>query len=684
VDVSDIVAPGAEPLAATSAPLTPLTPKRAMSAPVSCAVKSSSANQLQQQMGREADGGGPCSEYRVDMTGARFGDCKCGFPKSMHLMTPQRALPTPIAVNEAASPPVDQRLFRSGTGTGAHTGTGTGGGGDGDGGPCAEYRLDMNGMRFGDCKCGFPKSMHLAAPTSPLPIPRSSAVLRSTAPHIDRHQSVADVESESEEVGASTALRLRITVRAWRVRLAESIREREMATALRRRASLHATLVAFRGFCERVHHARSTMIDPEVLALSQRRARRAAHRCVRSRLAHGLRGMWAFREGRYATERSLRRAARHCVRAQLARGLLGLSANQDARCGPGRRALLARVALAQAAAFRHWRFHGLVQRGRTGWRQILLRRVARRLRERCLWRELRCVADAFFRRTINAPLPSPMVSSSARPEEPSRPNTWASEITRLVNHWCSGTKPVVPKVRVYVRVIAGKAAVGIEPRSSAYRRTARRQTTSEAGRSARWMQIGLRHWRRYTRSSKQVERKVSSFLWVGRALHAIRVWRRIAHFTALAQLASFTNYVNTCSTTMENLKRHADLTRPLERQWTLDLLGLQARRAASRAWTAWLEAAAVYEHRDRCMGRAYSHWQTAVTSRGLRHLHRQCQEQYDARIEMLLQAQSAGTFDIRLLPSVPLSMDSPGSQLYSGTRVRAATGMGIQPMIDCP
>ena len=35
----------------------------------------------------DSSSGGACDNYRVDVAAARFGDCKCGFPKADHKNT---------------------------------------------------------------------------------------------------------------------------------------------------------------------------------------------------------------------------------------------------------------------------------------------------------------------------------------------------------------------------------------------------------------------------------------------------------------------------------------------------------------------------------------------------------------------------------------------------------------------
>jgi hypothetical protein len=45
----------------------------------------------------EPAAGGACNEYRVDLAGANFGDCKCGFPKSAHAASAMKRGPSAVA-----------------------------------------------------------------------------------------------------------------------------------------------------------------------------------------------------------------------------------------------------------------------------------------------------------------------------------------------------------------------------------------------------------------------------------------------------------------------------------------------------------------------------------------------------------------------------------------------------------
>lgn len=78
-----------------------------------------------------------CGSYRLDLSGKNFGDCVCGFSKAAH-----EAKGEPCDVAGAVTEAIEEK------GPAAE--------------PCGEYRLDLSGKNFGDCKCGHPKSAHLA------------------------------------------------------------------------------------------------------------------------------------------------------------------------------------------------------------------------------------------------------------------------------------------------------------------------------------------------------------------------------------------------------------------------------------------------------------------------------------------------------------------------------------------
>ena len=141
-----------------------------------------------------------CSNYQLDMTAARFGDCKCGFPKMDHVRTggvstadhvsastansqskfaptparePNRVTgPTSKVVQRAVTAPVIQPEFTADVSSNNDAG-----------GACDNYELDMTAARFGDCKCGFPKRDHVGKPSVTAAISgRSSAHVTLPAP----------------------------------------------------------------------------------------------------------------------------------------------------------------------------------------------------------------------------------------------------------------------------------------------------------------------------------------------------------------------------------------------------------------------------------------------------------------------------------------------------------------------
>ena len=57
----------------------------------------------------EEDSGGACDNYRIDLTAAEFGTCKCGFPKAAHKSgggAPRSKVKVPAA--KAAEPPAEK------------------------------------------------------------------------------------------------------------------------------------------------------------------------------------------------------------------------------------------------------------------------------------------------------------------------------------------------------------------------------------------------------------------------------------------------------------------------------------------------------------------------------------------------------------------------------------------------
>ena len=114
-------------------------------------------------------GAAACTEYRVDMTATRFGDCKCGRPKVEHSTSAIQAGATGALAPQDT--PVDLR----------HPGGGRAArraalramvqdklddveqAQEGLGSTCKAYRIDMTAARFGDCVCGQPKALHREA-----------------------------------------------------------------------------------------------------------------------------------------------------------------------------------------------------------------------------------------------------------------------------------------------------------------------------------------------------------------------------------------------------------------------------------------------------------------------------------------------------------------------------------------
>ena len=87
-----------------------------------------------------------CDNYRVDMAGANFGDCKCGRPKIEHA-SPAAGGAKRIHPTDRVSAPVFSKHVES-----LDTAPS---------GACDEYRVDVAAAKFGDCKCGHPKAAHV-------------------------------------------------------------------------------------------------------------------------------------------------------------------------------------------------------------------------------------------------------------------------------------------------------------------------------------------------------------------------------------------------------------------------------------------------------------------------------------------------------------------------------------------
>ena len=84
-----------------------------------------------------------CDDYRIDMTAATFGACKCGQPKSAHNLTNKGpASPSPKKLVSVFVPKAEGEAESSGDGA------------------CSNYRVDMAAAAFGQCKCGHPKAAH--------------------------------------------------------------------------------------------------------------------------------------------------------------------------------------------------------------------------------------------------------------------------------------------------------------------------------------------------------------------------------------------------------------------------------------------------------------------------------------------------------------------------------------------
>ena len=154
-----------------------------------------------------AAGGGACDNYRIDLTGAKFGVCRCGFPKAEHKLTAERPHGGASGQPRIAWRPKQMKLHSS-DGPQSAVSMRRPRGGDGplntrvqaiheevrdkveaavvdavvtskparwsaaEHTACDNYRLDMAAERFGDCKCGRPKSEHKVTSNAFAPPPK--------------------------------------------------------------------------------------------------------------------------------------------------------------------------------------------------------------------------------------------------------------------------------------------------------------------------------------------------------------------------------------------------------------------------------------------------------------------------------------------------------------------------------
>ncbi|KAH9256062.1 hypothetical protein BASA81_005838 [Batrachochytrium salamandrivorans] len=107
---------------------------------------------------------GPCANFSVNMSAAEFGSCMCGFKKQDHGKPREQFMsesqlsqaaankvpvPPPQPAPAAAAPVVVAAPAKEVAATS----------------PCSSYSVDVNGAKFGNCKCGFSKDAHKSAGT---------------------------------------------------------------------------------------------------------------------------------------------------------------------------------------------------------------------------------------------------------------------------------------------------------------------------------------------------------------------------------------------------------------------------------------------------------------------------------------------------------------------------------------
>lgn len=119
------------------------------------AAEETGAGQVEEE---EESGGGACGNYTLNLQGANFGDCKCGFAKGAHKQFANQVDSAPAprksqasesrkswAVSASGFAPAPRAGDDAAPSTGQH---------------CGNYRIDLSGKNFGDCVCGFSKASH--------------------------------------------------------------------------------------------------------------------------------------------------------------------------------------------------------------------------------------------------------------------------------------------------------------------------------------------------------------------------------------------------------------------------------------------------------------------------------------------------------------------------------------------
>lgn len=108
----------------------------------SMALKNLQKKNVRNESGFSNGEGKPCKVYRVDVSAANFGDCKCGFPKDAHVEKDMNNAAK--ALKKLRSTQSAKDNFRPRTGK-----------------PCNNYKVDMTAEVFGTCLCGFAKEDHI-------------------------------------------------------------------------------------------------------------------------------------------------------------------------------------------------------------------------------------------------------------------------------------------------------------------------------------------------------------------------------------------------------------------------------------------------------------------------------------------------------------------------------------------
>lgn len=394
------------------------------------------------------------------------------------------------------------------------------------------------------------------------------------------------------------------------------------------------------------HHARRSLVrlhnraaehadrPRELIDVTARRARRAALRCVRVQLARGLRGFVAQQDRRLNAARSMRRAARYYDRVRISHAMHLLLAKRDVR--RNLEDLRWRSFLGRRAALLAWRSACIDWRASCARRDILFRRAIQRMARRALHCELLELAKAY---SFQGPRqPSAEMSGSALARDHFE---WPTEVARSTQKW---TGRSVSGADMRPAQDCG-APIWRQVQAHVTNETTFRNATPQVRRA-------MITWRDRTGSMRAERIQAQALLRAKVLLRAHRRWRRHAHRSATSMIARYVSFRRSGAAVIARLKHDLELARPRHAaRWRSDSIGPELWLPLARAFARLQDVTTDGMHTAYCHGRAYSHWQFAAALQALHRLHRFTQKQLDIRIQRLLEAQSGGSFDVRLLPS---------------------------------